>query len=340
MSGLLDDLAEGLRSSKGVVAKHDLSRVLGALAGAAPAPPGSVLLGDDCAAIPDQGPDADGWLLLAIEGFINDFVEREPWFAGWCGVMVNLSDITAMGGRAVAVVDALWSRNDAGGRSVLEGMAAASRTYGVPVVGGHGNLRSGNEQLAVSILGRAKRLLTSFDAQPGDLLVAAIDLRGRYRDSFPHWDAATMSDPARLRGDLELLPQLAEDGLCVAAKDISQAGVLGTALMLLECSGLGAVLDPQSVPRPEGLTQALLPRWLLQTFPSYGYLLAVNPANLEAVRARFAARGIACAAFGRCDASRVVRLREERREQAVWDFATTPLTGCGPRVETLEPTHA
>ena len=35
-------------------------------------------VGDDCAAIPD----GDGYLLLAIEGFINDFVAADPWFAG------------------------------------------------------------------------------------------------------------------------------------------------------------------------------------------------------------------------------------------------------------------
>jgi uncharacterized protein len=321
---LLDELVAGLRSSAGVAAKQDLSRVLDALGNAAPAPRGSVLLGDDCAAIPD----ADGWLLLAIEGFINRFVEREPWFAGWCGVMVNLSDITAMGGRAIAVVDALWSRTDTCGRAVLEGMAAASRAYGVPVVGGHGNLRCEREQLAVSILGRAKRLLTSFDARPGDVLVAAIDLRGRYREAFPHWDAATQADPARLRGDLEILPRLAEDGLCCAAKDISQAGLLGTALMLLECSGVGGVINIEAAPRPDATDAS---RWLLQTFPSYGYLLAVAPQHLPAVRQRFQARGIACAAIGECDATRVLRLRDGAREVPAWDLSRTVLTGCGPR---------
>jgi uncharacterized protein len=113
VSAGLDQLAAGLRRSTGVAAKQDLSRVLGALAVGAAAPPGSVLLGDDCAAIPDE---AGGWMLLAIEGFINRFVEQEPWFAGWCGVMVNLSDVAAMGGRPIAVVDALWSRSDAHGR--------------------------------------------------------------------------------------------------------------------------------------------------------------------------------------------------------------------------------
>ena len=94
-------LARTLREASGVAAKADIGLVaerLG-LAGAA------VAVGDDCAAIPD----GDGHLLFAIEGFMNEFVAADPWFAGWCGVMVNLSDIAAMGGRPIAVVDAIWA---------------------------------------------------------------------------------------------------------------------------------------------------------------------------------------------------------------------------------------
>jgi asparagine synthase (glutamine-hydrolysing) len=61
--------------------------------------------------------------------------------------------------------------------------------------------------LSVAILGRAQRLLTSFDARPADRLVAAIDLRGRYREPFSNWEAAIEVPSARLRADLsEWLP--------------------------------------------------------------------------------------------------------------------------------------
>ena len=36
-------------------------------------------------------------------------VEEDPWFAGWSGVLVNLSDIAAMGGRPLALVNSVWS---------------------------------------------------------------------------------------------------------------------------------------------------------------------------------------------------------------------------------------
>ena len=308
----LADLVATLRQGRGLAHKTDIAAVLAAL-------PDGATLGDDCAAIPD----GDGYLLFAIEGFLNELVASEPWFAGWCGIMVNLSDIYAMGGRPIAVVDALWSDGEAAGLEVLAGLAAASRAYGVPIVGGHSNSRNDRGQLAVAVLGRANRLLSGFVARPGDRLLLAIDLRGRYREPNPYWDASTDAPPARLRGDLELLPAIAEAGLCGAGKDISMAGIVGTALMLLECSGLGGVIEVAAIPRPGGVP---LTRWLA-SFPSFGFLLSVAEAHVEAVTVQFAGRGIACAAIGVADASGVLRLRDGTEEIPFWDLGMTPLTG-------------
>ena len=74
-------------------------------------------------------------------------------------------------------------------------------------------------------------------------MIAAIDLRGRYREPFANWEAFTNAPAARLRGDIALLPAIAEAGLACAGKDISQGGIIGTATMLAECSGVGAVID-------------------------------------------------------------------------------------------------
>ena len=205
-AAVFEALARAARESAGLAAKAEIGAVAERLGlhGAA------VPVGDDCAAIPD----GDGWLLFAIEGFINGFVAADPWFAGWCGIMVNLSDIAAMGGRPIAVVDAIWADGEPAAAAILDGMKAASEAYGTPIVGGHSNLRTSQAQLAVAVLGRAgPRLLTSFDARPGDALVAAIDHRGAYREPFDNWQAALQAPGARLRADLALLPEIAEQGL-------------------------------------------------------------------------------------------------------------------------------
>jgi AIR synthase-related protein len=318
-SAALAGIAETLRSSRAFASKADIATAAArlGLSGAA-----AIAVGDDCAAIPS----GDGYLLLAIEGFISAFVAKDPWFAGWCGVMVNISDVAAMGGRPIAVVDAIWASSAETGDPMLRGLRDASAAFGVPIVGGHTNLRADGPQLSVAILGRAERLLTSFAASPGDRLVAAIDLRGRYREPFANWEAATDAPPGRLRGDIELLPLIAEAGLSEAAKDISQAGLVGTAMMLAECSRVGLSIDLASVPRPDGVP---LEHWLL-SFPSFGYILAVPPPHVGDVIARFTTRGIAAADIGAVTAGSIVDVTDGPSRETVWDFARQPLIGCGP----------
>ncbi|MGF6266378.1 AIR synthase-related protein [Paraburkholderia youngii] len=319
----LRDLVERMRESRGFRHKTDIAGVVASLA--AHLPHGArdlaqaVAVGDDCAAIAD----GDGYLLFAIEGLVSDFVASMPWFAGYSSVMVNISDVYAMGGRPLAVVDALWSDGLGAAEEILAGMAAASRAYGVPVVGGHSNARSAQPQLAVSIVGRAHRLLSSFNARPGDCLIMAVDLRGRFEDPYPFWNASVGAPAQRLRGDLELLPLLAESGLCDAAKDISMAGVLGTSLMLLECSGVGARIDLDAIPRPAKVD---FERWL-NAFPSFGFLLSVREEHCEAVIARFRQRDLACATIGRVDASREVVVMQETDGALLWRFGDGPFIG-------------
>lgn len=328
---MLDEIIQGLRASRGFAHKRDIGDVVGAfgraLPGGAQAMAQAVANGDDCAAISD----GDGYLLFAIEGLTADFVARMPWFAGYSGVMVNVSDVAAMGGRPIAVVDAMWSRGMEPADQIIAGMAAASAAYGVPIVGGHSNNRSEHGQLAIAILGRAKRLLSSFDACPGDTLVMAVDLRGRFEEPYPWWNASSHAPGERLRGDIALLPWLAESGLCDAAKDISMAGAIGTCMMMLECSGAGASIDLDAIPRPPGV--ALL-RWLT-AFPSFGYVFSVRPDKVQPVCAAFRARDLACETIGHVESGSRLRLKLGDESAIFWDFAHEPFIAATPHAETL-----
>jgi uncharacterized protein len=313
----LNLLAQTLKKSLGITHKQDIQTIARFLTEANPT--AKILLGDDCAAIPD----GDSYLLLAAEGMMPFLVESDPWFAGWSAVMVNVSDIYAMGGRPIAVVDTLWSNNPEISQQLLAGMNAAAQAYRVPIVGGHTNGHSEYHALSVAILGRAQRLISSFDAQPGDRLIAAIDLRGRQHPKYPFWNAATKTDPARLRADLELLPQLAENGLCDAGKDISMGGIIGTTLMLLETSGCGAILNLDRVSIPPDIP---LDRWLV-SFPSYGFLLSVRPDRVAIVREMFQERQINCADIGEIQLERQLTLKTQSESTLFWDLDREQLTG-------------
>ena len=300
----LEELVRLLRSHPHVQEKLNIAEAY------APGVPvsGGVLIGDDTAAIPE--PDG-GHLLFAAEGMMEGFIARDPWFAGYCAVMVNLSDIAAMGGRAIAIVDVIWTQDGSPvAAQIWEGMRAASDAYGVPIVGGHtARLPAGRTPLlAASVVGRARRIISSFTARPGDVLLTAVDLRAAYRGegSF-NWNASTGAPSERLRGDLELLPEIAEAGLVTGGKDISNGGLLGTLAMLLATSGCGATVDLGALPMPADVP---LGRWLL-SFPSYGYLLTATPENAPEVIARFSARGLACGVIGTLEEGKALRVRKD-----------------------------
>jgi hypothetical protein len=240
--------------------------------------------------------------------------------------MVNLSDIAAMGGRPLAVVDAIWANGDAVAGQILDGLRAAASAYGVPIVGGHSNLRNAQGQLAVAVLGRAgARLLTSFDAQPGDALVIAADHRGSYRAPFDNFQAALEAPPERLRADLAVLPELAERGLARAAKDISQGGIVGTAAMFAESSSVSIEIDLDAIVPPTGVE---MERWL-RTFPSYGYLIAVKPADVETVLGLFSARDLHAAKIGNVRQGSRITVTSEWRAALIRDFSEDRLMGLG-----------
>jgi uncharacterized protein len=312
---MLAELAAQLERSLYLQNKQDIQTVAQAFQSDA----SDIRLGDDCAAIPD----GDGYLLFASEGMEPAFVTAEPWFAGWSAVMVNVSDIYAMGGRPIAVVDTLWSQSREEARLLWEGMKAASVAYQVPIVGGHTNCHSPYNALSVGILGRANQLITSFDAQTGDVILMATDFRGAAYRNYPFWNAATVAPPVRLRENLAILPQLAEAGLCRAGKDISMGGIVGTLLMLLETSNCGAVLNIDQVPCPDSMG---LDRWLM-SFPSYGFLLAVAADKVLQVQDYFHRQDLVCARVGEIQDHSQLILKSASETVVFWDLDRQKLTG-------------
>lgn len=322
----LYELAERLAKSSGLTGKEDIQPVVDAL-GISDAD--DIRVGDDAAAIRVE----QGWNLLACEAMLPAFVEQMPWFAGFSSLWVNVSDIQAMGGRATAVVDALWAENSETAKPILEGLRAASALTGVPIVGGHANLQASHTSISVAVQGFTKHLLTSFDAQPGDQLIAAIDLRGKQHAPWPFWDAASDAPPERIRADLELMPTLAESGLCKAAKDISQGGIICTCALFAESSRVGITLDIEAIKKPADYP---LEQWLC-TFPSFGYVLAVKSENVSRVLAHFTARGISASCIGNIDTSQELAIKQADHRAVVRNLSDEPLTGCAVADGTFSP---
>lgn len=249
--------------------------------------------GDDAAVI-----DIDGsHLLVAGEAIYPPFVTSDPFNAGVAAVVANVNDIAAMGGRALGLVDTVVA-SEGGARRALEGIRHASGLYGVPVVGGHLNVTEWPASVSAFVLGRAARVLSANDVSPGQLLLAACCVRGTMRDDFPFWSSLGAQQES-LADDIAILPSVAEAGDCVAAKDVSMAGLMGSVAMLLEPTRAGVTVDLDRVPRPPGIP---IGDWVF-AFPSFGFLLCAPPSREHACRTAFTDRGISCEVVGEINAT-------------------------------------
>jgi AIR synthase-related protein len=315
-------LAERLRAHGGLVGKRQIQPAARAFDHQPfPALGAAAALGDDAAVLPGVA----GPLLLACEGLHPDLVAGDPWFAGWSGVLVNLSDIAAMGGRPLALVNSLWSRGDQPAAGLLAGMREACDRFAIPMVGGHSNLASPYDALAVAVLGVLEGpALSARAARDGDALWLVADPCGAFRRGTPFWDAATAVPAERLRSQLALLPDLARRGLSHAAKDVSMGGIAGTAVMFAEAAGLELEIDLEALPRPADVAEEA---WLT-CFPSFGFLLAVAAPQAVALRERLAlCPHLLAAPIGRFAAGPpALVLRRQTERTWLWE-GSEPLTG-------------
>jgi uncharacterized protein len=273
--------------------------------------------GDDAATIPD----GDGYLLAAGEAIWPPLVEADPHAAGVAAVVANVNDVAAMGGRPTAIVDTIVATEPMA-RPILEGLRDAADLYGVPVVGGHLTARDGPPSLSAFILGRATALLPSTGVAPGQSLLVAACMEGELRTE-PLAFTSMQARGSELRGDVDVLPRVAEAGAAVAAKDVSMAGVIGSLAMLLEPTRTGAAVDLDRIPTPKGVSLA---DWL-SAFPNFAFLLTASPDRAEDVRRPFIERGLACEVVGTIDDTGVLRVTLGDERANLIDLKTETVTG-------------
>jgi selenophosphate synthetase-related protein len=86
--------------------------------------------------------------------------------------------------------------------------------------------------------------------------------------------------------------------------------------MLIEASQCGAVLDLDSIIYPDRIP---LETWLL-CFPSYGFLLSIQPQNLAMVEKQFREKDVSCNVVGEITQSSQLILKSKKQSYLFWDF--------------------
>ena len=281
--------------------------------------------GEDAAVI-QNGRSA---LLLAADGIWNQLMELDPYWAGYCSILVNVHDIAAMGGRPIAMVDVLSAKDDELMDKVTHGMCDAARAFDVPVVGGHLHPDAPHNVIDVSILGIAEldSVIYSTKAEPGDAIIVAMDLNGRiHPNAGMNWDSVTMKDPKLLRAQIAVMKTLGERHLLTAGKDISNPGIIGTLGMLLESSNVGGLIDLDSIPRPDLDKLGIGFEQWVRMYPGMGFIVTANQASVDQVCQLFRKVNMAAQVIGTVNDTRKLVLQKGNEKATLFNFCVEGIT--------------
>ena len=141
-------------------------------------------IGDDAALLDFEGSKTLVSTDLLVENIHFDFTYTPLMHLGYKSIVVNLSDIYAMGGQPTQVVVGLAIPNRFSVEALedlYKGMAAACKQYKVDLVGGDTTSSTSGLTISVTALGKAgKNTYFRDGAQEKDLLVVTGDLGAAY----------------------------------------------------------------------------------------------------------------------------------------------------------------
>lgn len=210
-------------------------------------------LGDDCAFVPL----GDEWLALSTDVSVERVHFRREWLSleeiGWRAAASALSDLAAAGAIEPLALAALTMPAGEGTDSfvnLMRGVGAALGASGGLVVGG--DLSRGDAiALAITVIGRTRRVMSRRGAEPGDGLWVTGELGGA-RAALTAWNAGeTPATGARVRF-ARPEPRLAAGRWLVdhgakAMLDLSD-GLAGDAKHLAAASSVALLIDLGTLP--------------------------------------------------------------------------------------------
>ena len=315
-------LVKEIQEFKGVSRKSSIDNVISLLNEAYNVSGDVVIdIGDDASAI-DIG---DGQvILIAADGIWGDIMNVNPYWAGYCAVLVNVNDIAAMGGKPLAMVNIMSISNDEIYEELLCGIKDGCLKFGVPMVGGHLHPDGEVDSLGVAIVGIAKKdkLITSFGAEVGDKIIVAIDLDGKPHEMFAlNWDTTYDKDEKLVQDQITAVQYLAEHDYIKSGKDISNPGILGTLEMLLETSDKGAVVNLEDIPKNENM------QWddWLRSYPGSGFVFTASADYCEYIKHYLSRYSIQAGVVGEITDSNSLLLNYKGQQEEVFNQEKNPV---------------
>jgi selenophosphate synthetase-related protein len=280
-------------------------------------------LGEDSAAI---GTNSDELVLLTTDAIVEELCLKHPSAAGFNAVLANVMDIYAAGGTPTSFAVALSYADSEIGEAILDGLIKGSHTFKIPIVRGHTNPNSTSTYVVGSATGTVQKntILTAGGAEKDNVLVVLFDRTGQRGVHYKlGWDSVTDRESENVVKRLTVMNEIAEQNLVTASKDVSVAGIVGTAAMMLEYSGMGGTIDLDLIDRarPQDI---ILEDWL-RMYISLGFLVATTEENLSELKKLAREHDLSACRIGNVDDTREVKLTMRGKSKVMFDFTKGPV---------------
>jgi thiamine-monophosphate kinase len=258
-------------------------------------------IGDDCTVLP-LGDEA---LVMTTDMLVEDIhflrAASSPEEVGEKSLMVNISDVAAMGAKPIATLLSIALPESAQGEwaeAFMRGYHAASNREGVALVGG--DTTASRDKIAINVvaIGRAPmaNIKRRSAAKVGDIIAVTgkLGISSKGLVDIMFGDLNTDAAKAHKRGQARVA-----EGLWLGAQDEVHAmmdisdGIASDIKHIMELSGVGATINLEQIPTDYDI------RYATTGGEDYELLLTVAPAAFDNIaKALYEATGTTLTAIG------------------------------------------
>lgn len=319
---MLKKISEYIRTNKNILEKSEISPFISSInKNSFKSPRIFSDIGQDSAAIKN---DNDMLTLITTDRIKTSYIENFPLGAGFSSVLVGVDDIYACGGKPLAASIIISFKDEITGNKMIDGICKGSKLFKVPIVRGHTNIKEFNE-LSSTVIGEIKRdeYISATNAQDKDKIILVVDFNGKIgRASKLHWDTVTYKSSEEVLNKRKAMNEIAKKKIVNSSKDLSNAGIFGTIMQLVNYSKVGALVNVNKIKIPPALKQAgYMLETFIQMFLTTSYILTAQQEHCEEVIKIFKKRGLEATIIGEIITENVLKISDGKDSFDVLNFA-------------------
>jgi selenophosphate synthetase-related protein len=282
-------------------------------------------MGEDSAAIYLNDSEDDTLILFTSDAITEEFSTKSPFNAGFSGIMVGVDDIHACGGVPLAASCIISSDDPAKRDEIMSGVLEGSRRFNVPIVRGHTSDSTKNIGISTSIIGKVEKVnyISAGGADIGDALIIIADFEGRVGKSSKYfWDTVTYKKSEEILKKRQILRDIASKKLAKASKDISNGGIFGTLILMLNYIGyllkqpVGALIEIEKLQMPQSLIELGYDIGeFCKMYLTSSFIMAVDPKNIPKIQSLSKSYGMTTFEIGQITEGDSITMKYREQQQ-------------------------